>query len=727
MKILLLASLIISAILGVSAQVPLDVQVTILKAEDSRNFGEPLLALLEHKDAAVRSRAALAAGRIGDAKAVPALVGILFGDDVPAVRVMAVFALGEIESADAADAVYRAASDPKAQLNLRARAVEAAGKIAAANVEDARVTPLKESIVRILAIEHEKRSGPDWELIRAAATAALRARPEGADAALKPFVGYSGPAVVADVLNALARLRAKNVNEEARKLLSGHADPVVRANAARVLGAAEDKGSIDLLVKAAVADSDARVRVSAIRSLAQLGDAKAAVPLMERGEALLSAYKGSKFAHPTEKSEMLEIAAALGRLLPNSDNEGAVKLLQGMLEADGGISPEIPIARLRVSQAPGPGDYPPVESWRPVSTMAQVISEISAIEPATDAGKKKKAEAPGALRPLAAGFTGPMTEEDKRFVLAAPDVLTSYAKFKTDDLAEIARGYLAAEDVWMRVAAAGVLADLPSTEVNISALKKAFDRAFTTDTKENDAQLAILDALFKLDKKGSVETLMVALNSPDHLVRGKAFTLLEHDELKGDPEIAASVAEARKEGLDRVLPHKAGNRTKVGQVLNTDADYRRAASRRNGTVKAVLTTEKGSFTIDLLPENAPLTVDNFIKLANAKYFDGLEVHRVVPNFVMQDGDPIGNGSGGPGWSIRCEINMVPYGRGAVGMALSGKDTGGSQWFVTHSPQPHLDGGYTVFGRVNETDMKVVDSIVRGDKILTVKVVEGASR
>jgi cyclophilin family peptidyl-prolyl cis-trans isomerase len=68
--------------------------------------------------------------------------------------------------------------------------------------------------------------------------------------------------------------------------------------------------------------------------------------------------------------------------------------------------------------------------------------------------------------------------------------------------------------------------------------------------------------------------------------------------------------------------------------------------------------------------------------------------------------------------------MIPYERGAVGMALSGKDTGGSQWFVTHSPQPHLDGGYTVFGRVNETDMKVVDNIVRGDKILSVRIAEG---
>jgi len=169
------------------------------------------------------------------------------------------------------------------------------------------------------------------------------------------------------------------------------------------------------------------------------------------------------------------------------------------------------------------------------------------------------------------------------------------------------------------------------------------------------------------------------------------------------------------------MSRKSKKSTKLGQILNTNADYTRAVSRKNA--KAILTTDKGIFTIDLLPEDAPLTVDNFIKLAKANYFNGLAIHRVVPNFVMQDGDPRGDGNGGPGWQIRCELNMVEYERGAVGMALSGKDTGGSQWFVTHSPQPHLDGGYAVFGRVNETGMKVVDKLVRGDKILSVKIVE----
>jgi len=208
-------------------------------------------------------------------------------------------------------------------------------------------------------------------------------------------------------------------------------------------------------------------------------------------------------------------------------------------------------------------------------------------------------------------------------------------------------------------------------------------------------------------------------------VRKKGIEHLRDKELLKDyPGIPTSLENMIAEGKNRVLPYAPAFGTKLGQILNTTADYTRALSRKNGTAKAVMTMERGAFTIDFLPEDAPLTVDNFIKLARAGYFNGVLVHRVVPNFVMQDGDPRGDGNGGPGWSIRCEINMVPYERGAVGMALSGKDTGGSQWFVTHSPQPHLDGGYTVFGRVDDAGMKVVDNIARGDKIVSVKIVEG---
>jgi cyclophilin family peptidyl-prolyl cis-trans isomerase len=153
----------------------------------------------------------------------------------------------------------------------------------------------------------------------------------------------------------------------------------------------------------------------------------------------------------------------------------------------------------------------------------------------------------------------------------------------------------------------------------------------------------------------------------------------------------------------------------------TEADYREALALKN--VKALVETDKGTFTIQLRPDVAPLNVLSFVRLARRGYFNGITWHRVVPNFVIQGGDPRGDGNGGPGYSLRCEINQLAYERGAVGMALSGKDTGGSQWFVTHSPQPHLDGGYTVFGNVTQ-GLETVDKIARGDKIRRIRILVG---
>jgi len=138
---------------------------------------------------------------------------------------------------------------------------------------------------------------------------------------------------------------------------------------------------------------------------------------------------------------------------------------------------------------------------------------------------------------------------------------------------------------------------------------------------------------------------------------------------------------------------------------------------------ARIETARGVFTIRLAGGEAPLTVMNFVSLAKKGYFEGAPVHRVVPGFVVQDGDPTGTGSGGPGYEIRDELSALPYRAGTVGMALSGPDTGGSQWFVTQAPQPHLDGGYTVFGQIL-SGMDVVNRIEQDDRILRVTVQAG---
>jgi peptidyl-prolyl cis-trans isomerase B (cyclophilin B) len=138
--------------------------------------------------------------------------------------------------------------------------------------------------------------------------------------------------------------------------------------------------------------------------------------------------------------------------------------------------------------------------------------------------------------------------------------------------------------------------------------------------------------------------------------------------------------------------------------------------------KAIIETEKGDIVLELFENDAPNTVANFVKLINKGYYNGLKFHRVIPNFMIQGGCPVGNGTGGPGYAIKCEINPKKHLTGTLSMAHAGKDTGGSQFFITLSPQPHLDGVHTVFGQVIE-GMDVVNAIRQGDVMKQVKVVE----
>lgn len=152
------------------------------------------------------------------------------------------------------------------------------------------------------------------------------------------------------------------------------------------------------------------------------------------------------------------------------------------------------------------------------------------------------------------------------------------------------------------------------------------------------------------------------------------------------------------------------------------ANYKDFFERYDKNPKAILQTSKGKITIELYYQSAPKTVINFIELAEAGYYDTLAWIRVVPDFVIQDGCPRGDGWGGPGYEIRCEYNDRHYEMGSVGMATSGKDTGGSQYFICQSPQPHLDGRYTLFGQVID-GMNVATLVEVGDTIYSVKIVE----
>ena len=141
---------------------------------------------------------------------------------------------------------------------------------------------------------------------------------------------------------------------------------------------------------------------------------------------------------------------------------------------------------------------------------------------------------------------------------------------------------------------------------------------------------------------------------------------------------------------------------------------------------AIISTEKGDMKAELYADETPIAVENFIKLAENRFYDGLTFHRVIPNFVIQGGCPNGNGTGGPGWTIKCETSAERqyHDRGVLSMAHRGKDTGGSQFFICHNRQTtqHLDGVHTCFGKVVEGE-DVIDDIRPGDLIFSITIVE----
>jgi cyclophilin family peptidyl-prolyl cis-trans isomerase/HEAT repeat protein len=691
------------------AGVPQVAALAIMRAEDERRWDNELAALLSDKNALVRRRAALAAGRIGDERAVTLLVTTLRVDADQSVRAMAAFALGEIESPKGAEGLMAELKSTESS-EVRARIVEALGKIAAAlpKKEEARRLSIGEAILATLTAETTRKPQADRETVLLGLTAALRARPANAGAVISRFLSDKDVRVREDALNTLARLKSKDGIEQVRALLLNDPDAVVRANAARVLGTTEDKTSFDAL-SSRLSDADERVRVSAVRALASLKDERATKPLLERAVKLMNDYRASRArsadARPAELNELLEIASALGSTLQNTWNKEAVDWLRELRELEEGVDPEIETAFVRIAPALYVREKPfdsfadqasrshLLKDWRRASSVSQALAEIAALQTAADGNTalSVKADAQAILRAML---------DDKNLpVLAAPDVLRALAAFKPNDLGDILRQQLKAKDVVVRATAAELLGDLPAEESSARALAEALPASMSDEL--NDAALAILDALGKQKSESAVEALKTGLGSLDYLVRRRA----------------ASVLKANGAG-------DFDSRIGTVQTRNTAADYQRVMARMALRVRAVVTTDKGAFTLELLPEDAPLTVDNFVQLARRGYFNNVNFHRVVPNFVIQGGDPRGDGNGGPGYQIRCEINEVPYSTGAVGMALSGKDTGGSQWFVTHSPQPHLDGGYTVFARVIE-GMDVVNKIARGDKIRSINVTETA--
>jgi cyclophilin family peptidyl-prolyl cis-trans isomerase len=294
-------------------------------------------------------------------------------------------------------------------------------------------------------------------------------------------------------------------------------------------------------------------------------------------------------------------------------------------------------------------------------------------------------------------LTAMLGDSDQRVI---PSVLAALVAIKAPDVESMLIERLRADDPIVRQAAATGLARLASP-------KGALAIAEAWETAEKDptyvARGAMLSALVELDRAVARPILVKALADRDWAVRVRAASLLR----TVDP--AADVS-AMRPAPAAVLPE-----------LNDLP----ALANPPVTPTAYIDTDKGLIQIELNVLDAPRTVANFISLARRNFLGATPFHRIVANFVVQDGDPRGDGEGGPGYTIRDEINQRPYLRGTVGMALDWEDTGGSQFFITLSPQPHLDGRYTVFGQVI-AGMEVVDRLTQWDQVRSVRIWDGVN-
>jgi cyclophilin family peptidyl-prolyl cis-trans isomerase len=294
-------------------------------------------------------------------------------------------------------------------------------------------------------------------------------------------------------------------------------------------------------------------------------------------------------------------------------------------------------------------------------------------------------------------LTALLTGQDPAVTAAAIAAVTGMQE-RPPDLAATLLRLVAGGDVMVRAAAADALGTL-KPQGGEQALAAAYTAGLADELYQ--ARAAALSALAKYGAAAAADTLNAALGDPEWPVRRRAADLLR----EFDP---ASRAPSRIRPAPSRPAEAYADRSLVAPPVSPHV---------------YLETDRGEVEIELLVLDAPLTCESFLALARRGYFSGMAIHRVVPNFVVQAGDRRGDGEGGPGYTLRDELNMRPYVRGAVGMALDGADTGGSQFFITHSPQPHLDGRYTVFGRV-VAGMEVVDRLRQGDEIRRVRVWDG---
>ena len=627
-----------------------------------------LLRLLTDEEARTRRRAALALGRVGLPEAIPGLQKAL-GDAELEVRQMAAFALGLIGDASARPALLNALKD--SEPIVQGRAAEALGTIGDRSDAPAIAAMVKTwaqggALNTIAPDDLAWPLAPPVEAVRLGLYALVRLG--SYDGLASSVINPNGAPVSAWWPIAFALGRSGDARAvPALTVLLSTPGRFTAAFAARGLGAlkAQD-GAAALRDIAEKRQRDPAIVIEAIRALAAMRDMPS--------RAVFERIVAESEANPTLR---LEAANALTGL-------HAPESLDFMIDLMSDPTPALRGAAIRALAA--------IDS-------ETLLTTLSGMDPDRDWTVRTAQADALAMLPGAQGqarLVAMMQDRDQRVI---PAVLRALVAAKAPDAERILVTQLKVDDFVVRATAANSLASLKAMGA-VPALVEAY-RATDGDSTYV-ARAAILTAVNAIDPTAARPLVQGALQDKDWAVRVKAAMLLRE---QGVTDTATSIRPA--------------------PVRPMDDATRQYLIAPQFSPHAFIQLDKGTIELELAITDAPFTSANFIDLARKGFFNGIAIHRVVPDFVVQDGDPRGDGEGGPGYTIRDELNQLPYLRGTVGMALDWKDTGGSQFFITHSPQPHLDARYTTFGRV-VNGIELVDRIEQGDVIRRVQIWDGTT-
>ena len=656
-------SWILGAAIAVGAPYTAEDAQAILQIEAQRLPPLALQDYLTHEDPVARARAARALGRLRTAGALSPLRRLMDDPD-PAVRAEVAFALGQTPGGGlAAQDRFPNEADPA----IVALLCEALGK--------------------------QGGSGAVPLLVGALDTPA-------------PLLGR--PAVSTAAARALGRL--------ARREVDGVGAPVVLSGLIRQL----DRLDVSLRHAAAYALSQihppappADIAAAMLDVLDKSGDPELRKLMLYATADLAGDDRDARYT-PLLTDPSADVRVALARVSGRVKWPGVAALVDDQVL---GVRLE---AISAVAQIEG------LDHGRLLLTRLQQGATLEAAEAMRTEDSPSLLEAAAALTALGSspveGVTELLGNSDAYLQARRPGRIRVAAAGLSEDGPRLAK--LATEDgeVAVRTAAALRLSSLESTShAQMLPLLEAFDPivvAIAADwlgerarRQDEGPLLTALASHEDLDVLASASAALAPLYTggypkvrrPDPRAREQATRLLAH----GDRSIyEAAVPLAKALRMATPQPHHILASAPLDEVLTVS--------------QARIHTARGTIEVTLYPSEAPLTVWNFTQLAESGFYDGLLVHRVVPDFVVQDGDPRGDGTGGPGWTIPDEINPLRYGEGALGMAHAGPDTGGSQWFITLSPQPHLDGIHTVFGQVNR-GQHVLRDIRPGDRIERIEI------